>query len=101
MSTIFDVVLYRYASAGTITPGFDREFLGTSFIAKSAQKQAIEVGDGWIVEGHASWEGTTVRAGIGRLHSGRPAPLVIFPHATQFKFYSCDSTALIPILVRK
>ena len=35
MSTIFDVVLYRYASTGTITPGFDRELLGTSFVTKS------------------------------------------------------------------
>jgi hypothetical protein len=36
MSTIFDVVLYRYASAGIITPGFDRDLLQTSFITKSA-----------------------------------------------------------------
>jgi hypothetical protein len=36
MSTIFDVVLYRYASTGTVTPGFDRELLETSFVAKSA-----------------------------------------------------------------
>jgi len=36
MSTIFDVVLYRYASTGTITPGFDRELLQTSFVTKSA-----------------------------------------------------------------
>lgn len=35
MSTIFDVVLYRYASIGTITPGFDRELLDGSFVAKS------------------------------------------------------------------
>lgn len=35
MSTIFDVVLYRYASTGTITPGFDREILDASFVAKS------------------------------------------------------------------
>lgn len=35
MSTIFDVVLYRYASTGTITPGFDRELLYASFVAKS------------------------------------------------------------------
>ena len=35
MSTIFDVVLYRYASTGTITPGFDRELLDASFVAKS------------------------------------------------------------------
>jgi hypothetical protein len=32
MSTIFDVVLYRYASTGTVTPGFDRELLEASFI---------------------------------------------------------------------
>lgn len=36
MSTIFDVVLYRYASAGTITPGFDRDLLEGSFVTKSA-----------------------------------------------------------------
>ncbi|MDH4186527.1 MAG: DUF6159 family protein [Nitrospira sp.] len=36
MSIIFDVVLYRYASTGTITPGFDRELLQTSFASKSA-----------------------------------------------------------------
>ncbi|MDP1769390.1 MAG: DUF6159 family protein [Nitrospirota bacterium] len=35
MSTIFDVVLYLYASTGTITPGFDRELLDASFVAKS------------------------------------------------------------------
>lgn len=35
MSTIFDVVLYRYARAGTIAPGFDRELLQTTFVAKS------------------------------------------------------------------
>jgi len=35
MSTIFDVVLYRYASTGTITPGFDRDLLDTSFVTKS------------------------------------------------------------------
>jgi hypothetical protein len=35
MSTIFDVVLYRYASTGTVTPGFDRELLESSFVAKS------------------------------------------------------------------
>lgn len=35
MSTIFDVVLYRYASTGTITPGFDRELLEGSFVTKS------------------------------------------------------------------
>jgi hypothetical protein len=36
MSTIFDVVLYRYARFGTITPGFDRHLLQTSFVTKSA-----------------------------------------------------------------
>ena len=36
MSTIFDVVLYRYASAGTITAGFDRDLLDASFVTKSA-----------------------------------------------------------------
>jgi len=36
MSTIFDVVLYRYASTGTITPGFDRDLLESSFVGKSA-----------------------------------------------------------------
>ena len=35
MSTIFDVVLYRYASRGTITPGFDRELLDTSFLSNA------------------------------------------------------------------
>jgi len=35
MSTIFDVVLYRYATGGTITPGFDRELLEASFVSKS------------------------------------------------------------------
>ncbi len=35
MSTIFDVVLYRYASAGTITPGFDRDLLEASFVTRS------------------------------------------------------------------
>ena len=35
MSTIFDVVLYRYASAGTTTPGFDRDLLQTTFVTKS------------------------------------------------------------------
>lgn len=35
MSTIFDVVLYRYASTGTITPGFDRELLDGSFLINS------------------------------------------------------------------
>ena len=35
MSTIFDVVLYRYASAGTVTPGFDRDLLQTTFVTKA------------------------------------------------------------------
>ncbi|MEQ1562863.1 MAG: DUF6159 family protein, partial [Nitrospiraceae bacterium] len=35
MSTIFDVVLYRYASTGAVTPGFDRESLDASFVTKS------------------------------------------------------------------
>jgi hypothetical protein len=35
MSTIFDVVLYRYASEGTITAGFDRDLLQTTFVTKS------------------------------------------------------------------
>jgi hypothetical protein len=35
MSTIFDVVLYRYAIAGTITSGFDRDLLEGSFVTKS------------------------------------------------------------------
>ena len=35
LSTIFDVVLYRYASTGVITPGFDRELLDASFVTKS------------------------------------------------------------------
>ena len=34
MSTIFDVVLYRYASAGTIASGFDRDLLEASFVTK-------------------------------------------------------------------
>ncbi|MEY4705395.1 MAG: hypothetical protein RL042_1600 [Nitrospirota bacterium] len=33
MSTIFDVALYRYASTGTITPGFDRDLLEGSFLS--------------------------------------------------------------------
>lgn len=33
MSTIFDVVLYRYASTGAITLGFDRELLEASFVS--------------------------------------------------------------------
>ena len=32
MSAIFDVVLYRYASTGAITPGFDRDLLDGSFL---------------------------------------------------------------------
>jgi Family of unknown function (DUF6159) len=36
MSTIFDVVLYRYAKHRTITPGFDRELLDASFANKLA-----------------------------------------------------------------
>ncbi|HEY5627737.1 MAG TPA: DUF6159 family protein [Nitrospira sp.] len=36
MSTIFDVVLYRFATLGTVTAGFDRELLETSFVTKSA-----------------------------------------------------------------
>ena len=35
MSTIFDVVLYRYAKLGTITPGFDGESLKASFPTRS------------------------------------------------------------------
>jgi hypothetical protein len=35
MSTIFDVVLYRYASTGTITPGFDRDLLEGSFLSEA------------------------------------------------------------------
>jgi hypothetical protein len=34
MSTIFDVVLYRYARLGAIPPGFDRVLLETSFVKK-------------------------------------------------------------------
>ncbi|WP_173049961.1 DUF6159 family protein [Nitrospira sp. KM1] len=36
MSTIFDVVLYRYARLGMVTPGFDRELLESSFVKKPA-----------------------------------------------------------------
>jgi len=36
LSTIFDVVLYRYAKFGTITPGFSRQLLESSFVAKSS-----------------------------------------------------------------
>jgi hypothetical protein len=35
MSTIFDVVLYRFAKQGTITPGFDRALLDSAFVTKS------------------------------------------------------------------
>jgi hypothetical protein len=35
MTTIFDVVLYRYAKLGTITPGFDGELLKASFPTRS------------------------------------------------------------------
>ncbi len=35
LSTIFDVVLYRYAKSGMITPGFDRDLLDSSFVHKS------------------------------------------------------------------
>lgn len=34
MSTIFDVVLYRYARLGAIPPGIDRTLLETSFVTK-------------------------------------------------------------------
>lgn len=37
LSTIFDVVLYRYAKFGTITPGFDRDLLESSFVRKSPE----------------------------------------------------------------
>lgn len=36
MSTIFDVVLYRYARLGTAAIGFDREVLKSCFVTKSA-----------------------------------------------------------------
>ncbi len=36
LSAIFNVVLYRYARFGTVTPGFDRELLSNSFVPKSA-----------------------------------------------------------------
>ncbi len=36
MSTIFDVVLYRFAKLGMITPGFDRALLEASFVPRSA-----------------------------------------------------------------
>lgn len=35
LSTIFDVVLYRYANLGALTPGFDRELITSSFASKS------------------------------------------------------------------
>ncbi len=34
MSTIFDMVLYRYARLGVAPPGFDRMLLETSFVTK-------------------------------------------------------------------
>lgn len=40
LSTIFDVVLYRYAKLGTITPGFDRDLLESSFVTKQAQSNS-------------------------------------------------------------
>jgi uncharacterized protein DUF6159 len=36
MSTIFDVVLYRFAKHGMLAPGFNRDLLDTSFIPRSA-----------------------------------------------------------------
>jgi len=36
MSTIFDVVLYRYARLGTAAVGFDQELLKSCFVTKSA-----------------------------------------------------------------
>jgi uncharacterized protein DUF6159 len=36
MSTIFDVVLYRFAKCGMHAPGFNRNLLDTSFIPRSA-----------------------------------------------------------------
>jgi hypothetical protein len=36
MSTIFDVVLYRFAKGGMLAPGFNRNLLDTSFITRSA-----------------------------------------------------------------
>ncbi len=35
LSAIFNVVLYRYAKGGTITPGFDHELLQASFVTRS------------------------------------------------------------------
>jgi len=40
LSTIFDVVLYRYAKFGTIAPGFSRQLLESSFVARSSQRAA-------------------------------------------------------------
>ncbi len=37
LSTIFDVLLYRYAKFGAITPGFDRDLLESSFVHKAVQ----------------------------------------------------------------
>lgn len=34
LSSIFNVVLYRYAKSGTITPGFDRDLLARSFVTR-------------------------------------------------------------------
>lgn len=36
MSTIFDVVLYRFAKHGTLAPGFNQDLLVSSFLTKSA-----------------------------------------------------------------
>jgi Family of unknown function (DUF6159) len=36
MSTIFDVVLYRFAKGGMLAPGFNRDLLDASFITRSA-----------------------------------------------------------------
>ena len=36
LSAIFNVVLYRYAKSGEITPGFDRELLSATFVRKPA-----------------------------------------------------------------
>jgi hypothetical protein len=36
MSTIFDVVLYRFARHGTLAPGFNQDLLVSSFVTKSA-----------------------------------------------------------------
>jgi hypothetical protein len=36
MSTIFDVVLYRFAKQGMLAPGFNRDLLEASFITRSA-----------------------------------------------------------------